>query len=454
MTKPIIAIVGRPNVGKSTLFNRLVGQRISIVEDLPGTTRDRLYGTMIWKDRDFLLVDTGGWEFGPDSEMGRKVRSQVETAVGEADAVIMLADVKDGVTVPDREVAEMLRRSQKPVVLAVNKCDNEERIKQAFEFHELPLEELVTISAYHGIGIGDLMDRITDIVPSLPSPPVETGMTQIAILGRPNVGKSMLLNALLGQERMIVSDVPGTTRDSVDTVVERGGRKALLIDTAGIRRRGRIERGIETYSVMRALRAIERAEVCLLVLDASDMVKDQDAHVAGYIKDAFKGILIVVNKWDLAGEKGITKKGSTLQIEHDLRFLPYAPILFVSAKTGLGIDQILPKAEEVALARTKRVDPEELKEVIARAVESHPPLTKKNFYFRKVLQAETVPPTFVFAVSNPAFVHFTYRRYLENSLRDAFGFPGVPLRLVFKKKITDLAGWQEDEAKEKEPNSA
>ncbi len=344
----------------------------------------------------------------------------------------------------------MLRRSQKPVVMAVNKCDNEERIKQAFEFHELPFEDPVTISAYHGIGIGDLMDRITDVAPSLPSPPVEAGMTQIAILGRPNVGKSMLLNALLGQERMIVSDVPGTTRDSVDTVVERGGRKALLIDTAGIRRRGRIERGIETYSVMRALRAIERAEVCLLVLDATDMVKEQDAHVAGYIKDAFKGILIVVNKWDLAGEKALTKKGCLLQIEHDLRFLPYAPKLFVSAKTGLGIDQILPKAEEVALARTKRVDPEELKEAVARAVESHPPLTKKNFYFRKVIQAETVPPTFVFAVSNPAFVHFSYRRYLENSLRDAFGFPGTPLRLVFKKKITDLARWQEDETVEKE----
>ncbi|MFA4837821.1 MAG: ribosome biogenesis GTPase Der [Dehalococcoidia bacterium] len=453
MTKPIIAIVGRPNVGKSTLFNRLAGRRLAIVEDLPGTTRDRLYADITWRDQEYRLVDTGGLELNPDSDMSEKVRGQVKIAIEEADAIIMLVDVKDGVTIPDKEVGEMLRRSQKPVVLAVNKCDNEERMRQAFEFHEMPFDQPMSISAYHGIGVDEVMERVTAKIPPFVPSPFEADTIKMAILGRPNVGKSMLLNALLGQDRMIVSDVPGTTRDSVDTIVERDGRRALMIDTAGIRRRGRIDRGIETYSVMRALRSIERSDVCLLVLDATDMLKEQDAHIAGYVKEAYKGILIVVNKWDLAGGRALTKKGCLLEIEKNLKFMPYAPIVFISAKTGAGIEQILPKAEEISLARTKRIDPDELKEAIAKAVESHPPMTKKNFYFRRVIQPEVVPPTFVFAVSNPTFIHFSYRRYIENSLRDAFGFPGTPLRLVFKKKISDWQPNQADSNDEQPKNS-
>ena len=435
MTKPIIAVVGRPNVGKSTLFNRLAGKRVAIVEDLPGTTRDRVYSDIVWKDQGFTLVDTGGLELSPESSISEKIKDQVEVAVEEADAIIMLVDVKDGLTIPDQEIAETLRRSQKPVVLAVNKCDNEERVNQAFDFFQMPIGEPVIISAYHDIGVGDLMDRIVANMPAAPPAEHEAGILKIAIMGRPNAGKSMLLNSLLGQERVIVSDVPGTTRDSIDTIVERDGRRALLIDTAGIRRRGKINRGIEKYSVLRALRAIDRSDVCLLMLDAADMVAAQDAHIAGYIRDAYKGILIVVNKWDLADELSLRKRDCNLQIEKNLRFLHYAPVVFISAKTGAGIEQILQQASEIHASRMKRIDHAELKKAIINAVESHPPMTKRHFQIKDVIQPDILPPTFIFAVSNPASVHFTYKRYLENSLRKNFGMVGTPLKLIFNKRI-------------------
>lgn len=435
MTKPIIAVVGRPNVGKSTLFNRLAGKRIAIVEDLPGTTRDRVYSDITWKDQEFTLIDTGGLELSPESSISEKIRGQVEVAVEEADAIIMLVDVKDGLTIPDQEIAETLRRSKKPVVLAVNKCDNEERVNQAFDFFQMPLEEPVIISAYHGTNVGDLMDKVVANIPAFPPAEHEADILKIAILGRPNAGKSMLLNSLLGQERVIVSDVPGTTRDSIDTIVERDDKRALLIDTAGIRRRGKIDRGIEKYSVMRALRAIDRSDVCLLMLDASDMVKAQDAHIAGFIRDAYKGILIVVNKWDLADELGLRKRDCNLEIEKSLRFLHYAPVAFLSAKTGLGIDQILRRSFEIHQSRMKRIDHAELKKAITHAFESHPPMTKRHFQIKDVIQPDVLPPTFIFAVSNPTLVHFTYRRYLENSLRNNFGLVGTPLKLIFNKRI-------------------
>jgi len=435
MTKPIIAVVGRPNVGKSTLFNRLAGRRVAIVEDLPGTTRDRVYSDIVWKDQGFTLVDTGGLELSPETNISEKIKEQVEVAVEEADAIIMLVDVKDGLTIPDQEIAETLRRSQKPVVLAVNKCDNEERVNQAFDFFQMPLGEPVIISAYHDIGVGDLMDRVVANIPAAPPAEHEAGILKIAIMGRPNAGKSMLLNSLLGQERVIVSDVPGTTRDSIDTIVERDDRRALLIDTAGIRRRGKINRGIEKYSVLRALRAIDRSDVCLLMLDAADMVTAQDAHIAGYIRDAYKGILIVVNKWDLADELKLQKRDCNLEIDKNLRFLHYAPVVFISAKTGLGIDQILRKSFEIHESRMKRIEHAELKKAITNAVESHPPMTKRHFKIKDVIQPDVLPPTFIFAVSNPTLVHFTYRRYLENSLRNNFGLVGTPLKLLFNKRL-------------------
>ncbi len=345
----------------------------------------------------------------------------------------MLVDVKDGVTIPDEEIAETLRRAGKQVVLAVNKCDNEERISQAVEFQELPLGEPEVISAYHGTGISDLMDRVTASLPRSYSVPEETETLKIAILGRPNVGKSMLLNTLLGQERVIVSDVPGTTRDSIDTMVERDGVRAMLIDTAGIRRRGRVDRGIEKYSVMRALRAIDRADVCLLMLDTSEMVTAQDAHIAGYIRDAYKGILLVVNKWDLADELALTRKDMDLEVKRNLRFLHYASLVFISARTGQNVEKVLPMADEIHQARTKLIGHDELKEAVKRAFESHPPMTKRHFEIRGVFQSGILPPTFIFNVSNPSLVHFSYRRYLENRLREEFGLRGTPLKLIFQR---------------------
>lgn len=438
MTKPIIAIVGRPNVGKSSLFNRLVGRRLAIVEDEPGTTRDRVYADIVWNAKGYTLVDTGGLEPAPESGMAERIKAQVTLAIEEADAIIMLVDARDGLTIPDREIAEMLRRSNKPVILAVNKCDNEARRAQAAEFHALPLGEPVLVSAYHGLGIEELMARVTATVPPSPAPAEESGLLRIAIVGRPNVGKSMLLNALVGYERAIVSEVPGTTRDSIDTIIERDGIRALLIDTAGIRRRGAIGQGIEKYSVLRTLRAIERADVALLVLDASEMVTAQDTHVAGYIRDAYKGILIIINKWDLAGDLGIRKRDLLLEIQKELKFLHYARPLFISAKTGEGVHGILPAAQEIQAARSKQIPYRELKEAVIRAIETHPPMTKRPFYLRGMKQIEgAVPPTFVFAVNNPDWIHFSYRRYLENSLRETFGFTGTPLKLIFQKRLEE-----------------
>ncbi len=438
MSKPVIAIVGRPNVGKSALFNRLAGQRLAIVEEVPGTTRDRVYVDISWDDRDMILIDTGGMELTPDTSIAQRVKEQVDIAIKEADAIIFLTSVKEGVTVPDREIAETLRRSNKPMVMAVNKCDNEERERQAFEFSELPLGEPVAISAYHGTGIADMMESVPSLLPytDTPSPPVPDA-TKIAILGRPNIGKSMLLNSLLGQDRVLIDEEPGTTRDSIDTMVERDGQKALFIDTAGIRRRGKVTQGIEKYSVMRAIRSIDRAEVCLLVMDASELATAQDAHVGGYIRDAYKGTLLLVNKWDLAQQLGLTEEECTDRIRANLRFLHYAPICFISAQSGFGIDEILPIAEEINEARNKHIDRDELKSAVANLVEHHPPMSKRQFRIRDVIQANTVPPTFVFAVSNPTLVHFSYRRYLENGLRDLFGFTGTSLRLIFKKKLDE-----------------
>jgi GTP-binding protein len=436
MTRPIIAIVGRPNVGKSTLFNRLVGDRLAIVEDLPGTTRDRVYADISWGAYELTLIDTGGLELRPESGLRQKVRDQVEVAIDEADVILLMVDVLDGVTLPDTELAERLRRSEKPIVLAANKADNERRQQQAFGFHELGIGEPIAISAHHGTGVADLMDAVcARLTPAAPSA-AEPDMLKVAIVGRPNVGKSMLLNAILGQERAIVSETPGTTRDAVDIVFHHDGRSVLFIDTAGIRRRGRVEGGIERYSVMRSLRAISRCDVVLLVTEAAEVLTAQDAHIAGYVQQALKGMVLVVNKWDLAGELGKTAADCALEIEQRLKFFPGLPILFVSALLGQGIDRILPAAEEVHGARGKRIPTGQLNEVIGRVLASHSPPSVRGRQLKVsyVTQAEINPPTFVFFVNDPKLLHFSYRRYLENQLRDAFGFSGTPLKLVFKRK--------------------
>jgi len=436
MTRPIVAIVGRPNVGKSTLFNRLLGERVAIVENLPGTTRDRVYADIVWRDYPLTIVDTGGIELNPDSGLRQKVREQIELAVQEADVIIFLVDVTDGVTIPDSEVVEALRRSQKPIVLAANKVDNERRRQEAFQFHELGMGEPVSLSAYHGTGIFDLMEQVCAFLPS-PLPPVEEpAMLKIAIVGRPNVGKSMLLNAILGQERSIVSGTPGTTRDAIDTVFEYDGEPVLLIDTAGIRRRGRVEGGIERYSVMRALRAVSRADVALLITDAAELITAQDAHIAGYVQDAVKGLVLVVNKWDLAGELGRDEAMCAGEIRKRLKFFTAFPVLFVSALRGSGIEKVLPAARGVWEERHKRLPTALLNEVVARAVAAHPPpsVGGRRLKVSYVTQAEVNPPTFIFFVNNPKLLHFSYHRYLENRIREACDFSGTSIKLIFKRK--------------------
>ncbi|HEY48764.1 MAG TPA: ribosome biogenesis GTPase Der [Dehalococcoidia bacterium] len=436
MTIPIVAIVGRPNVGKSTLFNRLVGERLAIVEDLPGTTRDRVYADVSWGDRELTIIDTGGLEPRPESDLRQKVKDQAEVAIREADVTIFMVDVVEGVTIPDQEVAEALRRAGKPLVLAVNKADNEQRRHQAFQFHELGIGEPIAISAYHGTGVIDLMDAVCALLPPPAPAAEEPDMLKIAIMGRPNVGKSMLLNAILGQERAIVSETPGTTRDAVDTVFRYEGESVMFIDTAGIRRRGRVEGGVERYSVMRALRAIARADVVILVTEAAEVITAQDTHIAGYVQQGLKGMVLAVNKWDLASELEKDMAECTREILQRLKFFPGVPILFVSALLGSGVDQILPAAIKVSQDRQKRVSTASLNEEIRRIIAAHSPpsVRGRKLKVSYVTQAEVSPPTFIFFVNDPKLLHFSYHRYLENKLREAFGFGGTPLKLIFKRK--------------------
>jgi len=434
MPKPIVAIVGRPNVGKSTLFNRLVGKRLAIIEDEPGTTRDRLYADIAWRDSSLTIIDTGGLFPIPPSELAQRVKEQVEVAIEEADVIIFLVDVVDGGTIMDKEIAEILRRCDKPVMLAANKADNERRQSEALQFYELALGDPLPISAYHDIGIDELLDKVVDNLPFFP-PEEELEMMKVAIVGRPNVGKSMLLNAILGQERAIVTDTPGTTRDAIDTIFEYNGDCMLLIDTAGIRRRGRIEGGIERYSVARALRAIGRADVALLLTEATEAITAQDAHIAGYIQQAFKGMVLVVNKWDLVEEVADRRQYAT-EIQQKLKFMPYAPILFVSAKFGRGVENVLTAAREVFEERKKRIPTSLLNTVIRDAVAAHAPpsVGGKRLKILYATQAEKSPPTFVLFVNDASLMHFSYQRYLENRLRQSFGFQGTPLRLIFKRR--------------------
>lgn len=431
MSKPIVAIIGRQNVGKSTLLNRLAGKRIAITEDVPGTTRDRIMATVSWEETEFTLVDTGGLEPKPESTVAQQVQEQVKMAIAEADVIIFLVDVKDGLTPFDRDIADTLRQTNKPTVLVVNKADNARLEAEAVEFYELGLGEPLAISALHGRDTAGLLDRITALLP-MPAPEeAKPEVMKVAIVGRPNVGKSMLLNALLGEERAIVAETPGTTRDALDTPLDFQGQNVLLIDTAGIRRRGKLGRGVERYSVMRALRAIDRADIALLILDATELSTTQDKHIAGYIQQAMKGIVIIVNKWDLVEykDKGEWEK----EIRSQFKFMPYAPILYTSAKLGQGVDKIMPQVFQVYQERLKRLPTATVNSVVQQAIAAHQPsrVGPKHIKIKYATQAEVNPPTFVFFV-NDTRIHFSYRRYLENKLRQAFGFTGTPIRLVFR----------------------
>lgn len=439
---PLVAIVGRPNVGKSSLFNRLVGRRQAIVEDEPGTTRDRLYGEVEWRDRAFRIVDTGGLEATGEGPFSPLIRHQIELAMQEADVILFLVDGRDGITAADLEIADLLRRTTRPIILVANKVDNDRRALESTQFYELGAGDPFPISAYHGIGVGDLLDAVLDLLPPAEAMEAEPGL-RIAIIGRPNAGKSALLNAIAGDERMIVSDIPGTTRDVIDTTITFEGQTLTMLDTAGIRRAGRIERGVERHSVLRAKAALERADVAICVMDATEPVTAQDTHIVGMAQEASTGVVLVVNKVDLLEPGEEPLETLTGLVRSRLKFVPWAPLVFTSALEGRGVTALLRRAVKIGAERERRIPTGEVNQVVRRAVADHAPrsVQGKRLKILYVTQAEVRPPRFVFFVNDATLLHFTYERYLENRLREVFGFEGTAIRLTFKSRIpTELEG--------------
>jgi GTP-binding protein len=439
MARPIVAIVGRPNVGKSTIFNRIIGDRLAIVEDKPGVTRDRIYGIGEWLNREFSVIDTGGIEINGEDEILRSVRMQAELAIEEADVIIFMVDAKAGVTPADHEVAQLLFRAKKPVVLAVNKVDNMQRQEDIYEFYSLGFGDPIGISGAHGRGLGDLLDAVVDHFPENKEEEYGEEVIRVALIGRPNVGKSSLVNAILGEERVIVSDIAGTTRDAIDTPFEKDGQKYVIIDTAGMRKRGKVYESTEKYSVMRALKAIERADVVLVVINGEEGIIEQDKHIAGYAHEAGKAAIFVVNKWDVVEKDDKTMHQFTQNIRDHFLFMPYAPVLFVSAKTSQRLHKLLPLVESVAEQHAMRVQTHLLNDVISDAVAINPPPTDKGRRLRinYATQVSVKPPTIVLFVNDPELMHFSYERYLENKIRAAFGFEGTPIRLYTRRKSDD-----------------
>lgn len=453
MKKPVVALVGRPNVGKSTLFNRLTETRNAIVDDVPGTTRDRLFGHAEWCGVEFDLIDTGGID--PDSsghsdplsigsaDFIKDIKTQALIAIQEADVVLFLTDALSGVTPADIEIAQILRKNQKivdgketpPVLLVVNKADSSAQRSNVLEFYELGMGEPFSISAIHGTETGDMLDALTALFPEQEEEEPDDSV-KIAIVGRPNVGKSSLLNRIVGEDRVIVSDIPGTTRDAIDTKLMVGDIPVTLIDTAGIRRRGKVESGVEKYSVIRSMRTIEEADVSLLLIDAEAGIATQEAHIAGYILDAWKSVVVIVNKWDLIEKDSFTMNEYTKKIRDTLNFMDYVPILFISAKTGQRVDEVMKTALRVQEERLARISTSTLNDVIHEAQDKHHAVSKtgRSLHMYYATQVRSDPPTFIIYVNDPSLAHFTYKRYLENEMRAKFGFIGTPIRFVFKAR--------------------
>jgi len=431
--KPVVAIVGRANVGKSTLFNRLAGESVAVVEDLPGTTRDRVFVDVSRDGHVVTLVDTGGLELKPGSSLARKVKEQAEVAIAEADVIIFIVDVRDGVIAADSEIAEILRICRKPLVLVANKADNSKRETQLSDFYKLGVGTPLAVSAQHNRGINELWQLLIPLLPEVSESLADSDRPKLAIVGRPNVGKSMLLNAIVGKTRSIVDQTPGTTRDAVDTVFNFQGQELLLVDTAGIRRRGHVSVGVEYYSLIRALRAINRCDVALLVTDATEFITAQDQHIAGYIKQSGKGMVLVINKCDLVSEQA--KEVYFQQIQQRLKFMSHAPVLFISAKFKRSVDEVIPKALEVWREGQKRLSDPVVDKFIKQAVMAHtrPRKGLKQLEVFRAYQAGTKPPSFTLLVNDPDLVHFSYQRYLENKLRQTFGFSGTSVKLLFRK---------------------
>lgn len=453
MPKPVVALVGRPNVGKSTLFNRLVGEPLAIVDDTPGTTRDRLFGEAEWNGIAFDVIDTGGID--PATGRGKEplsigsadfvaeIRLQAEIAIQEADAILFITDAISGITPADREVAQILRRNQKmvgdklspPILLVVNKADSAQLRDNASEFYELGMDEPYPISSVHGTGTGDMLDALVAAFPPQPEE-VEDDSIKIALVGKPNVGKSSLLNRLIGEDRAIVSPIPGTTRDAIDTRMDYEGLALTLIDTAGIRRRGKIEPGVEKYSVIRTMRALERCEVALLMIDATSGITAQDTHIAGYILENYKSTVVLVNKWDAVEKDTYTMQQYTDRIRQELNFMPYVPILFISAKTGQRVEQVLPMALRVQEERLARLTTGQINRILQDAQDKHSATSRtgRALHIYYGTQVRSDPPTFLIFVNDPKLGHFTYLRYLENRIREEHPFTGTPIRLVLKAR--------------------
>jgi GTPase len=435
MTKPVIAIVGRPNVGKSTIFNRIVGERISIVEDIPGVTRDRIYSSAEWLTHDFNIIDTGGIDLG-DEPFLDQIRQQAEIAIDEANVIIFLVNGREGVTSADEEVAKILYRSNKPVVLAVNKIDNPEMRDMIYDFYALGFGEPFPISGSHGLGLGDLLDEAAKHFPKAKEDDYDKDAIKFSLIGRPNVGKSSLVNAILGEERVIVSDIAGTTRDAIDSKVTYNGQKYLIIDTAGMRKKGKVYETTEKYSVLRALRAIERSDVVLIVINAEEGIIEQDKHIAGYAEEAGRAVIIVVNKWDAIEKDEKTMKEFEEKIRAHFQFLSYAPVVFLSAKTKKRIHTLMPMIDLASENHAMRVQTNILNEVIMDAIAMNPtPSDKgKRLKIYYATQVSTKPPTFVVFVNEPELLHFSYERFLENRIRDAFDFTGTPIKIFARER--------------------
>ncbi|MGE7808677.1 ribosome biogenesis GTPase Der [Lysinibacillus capsici] len=435
MTKPVVAIVGRPNVGKSTIFNRIVGERVSIVEDIPGVTRDRIYSSAEWLTHDFNIIDTGGIEIG-DEPFLEQIRQQAEIAIDEADVIIFMTNGREGVTAADEQVAKILYKTKKPVVLAVNKIDNPDMREMIYDFYALGFGEPWPISGSHGLGLGDLLDECAKHFPNEDEEQYGDDVIKFSLIGRPNVGKSSLVNAFLGQERVIVSNIAGTTRDAIDTPYAYDGQEYVIIDTAGMRKKGKIYETTEKYSVLRALRAIERSDVVLVVLNAEEGIQEQDKKIAGYAHEAGKAVIIVVNKWDAIEKDEKTMNVFTHQIREHFLFLDYAPIIFVSANTKQRVHQILPIIQRVSENHAMRIQSSILNEVIEDSVARNPAPTDKGRRLRiyYATQVAIKPPTFVVFVNEPELMHFSYERFLENRIRETFDFEGTPIRLITRAR--------------------
>ncbi|PDL25992.1 ribosome biogenesis GTPase Der [Listeria monocytogenes] len=435
MAKPVVAIVGRPNVGKSTIFNRIVGERVSIVEDVPGVTRDRIYNSAEWLGKEFNIIDTGGIDLSNEPFL-EQIRAQAEIAIDEADVIIFITNGREGVTDADEQVAKILYRSNKPIVLAINKVDNPEMRDQVYDFYSLGFGEPYPISGSHGLGLGDMLDAVRAHFPKEEEEEYPDDTVKFSLIGRPNVGKSSILNALLGEDRVIVSDIAGTTRDAIDTTYTFDGQDYVMIDTAGMRKRGKVYESTEKYSVLRAMRAIERSDVVLVVINAEEGIREQDKRIAGYAHDAGRAIIIVVNKWDAINKDEKTINVWTEDIREQFQFLSYAPIVFVSAKTKQRLNNLFPLINQVSDNHSLRVQSSMLNDVISDAVAMNPsPMDKgkrlKIFY---TTQVAVKPPTFVVFVNDPELMHFSYERFLENRIREAFPFEGTPIRVIARKR--------------------